>query len=208
MSGAQANEFTPLLPAEEHGPHEQSQSSNADDSGHLRPDQNGPGRHRQSSGRGSRQLAAAVILSRGNRGSVDEAISSAIDDGYDGEQLMRARSRLNSYPVLPEPEGIKKKDEETVHTIEQVGSQDEAEAGETDPENDPNSKYMRVGPLRFWLVFTTVLLGMYKFIYGENGSRLRRCEQAILWHASTSHSWHQVIPSSHRTSKPPTKPHG
>lgn len=163
MSNSEANEFTPLLPAEEHGPdvdQEQNQNTSSNETDRLQPQQAEQPRRRQSSGRGSRQLAAAAIFSRGNRGSTVEAISTAVDDDFDDEQLVRSRSRLNSYPVLPEPESIKKKDEETIHTIEQVGSQEQGEVGAREPEDDPNSKYMRVGALRFWFVFTTVLLGM------------------------------------------------
>lgn len=164
MSNSEANEFTPLLPAEEHGPHEnqeQNYSPSSNGTNLLRPEQAEQPRHRQSSGRGSRQLAAAAIFSRGNRGSTDEAISSAVDDDYDGGELLRSRSRLNSYPVLPEPESIKKKDEDMISTIERAGSQEQGELQGRDPEDDPKSKYMRVGALRFWFVFTTVLLGIF-----------------------------------------------
>lgn len=165
MSGLQANEFTPLLPAEEHGPHEselQNQNSTSDETQDFLPEQAEQSWHGQSSWRENRQPVASAMLNHANHGSVDEAISSAIDDGYDGELLMRARSRLNSYPVLPDPESIKKKDEQIVHAIEHARSQHNGEEEEVDPGDDPNSKYMRVGPLRFWLVFTTVLLGMCK----------------------------------------------
>lgn len=175
MSNPEANEFTPLLPAEEHGPQEnqtQNQNASSNKTGLLRPDEAEQPRHRQSNGRGSRQLAAAAIFNRGNRGSTDEAISSAIDDDYDGGELVRSRSRLNSYPVLPTPESIKKRDEQTVSTIGQVGSQEQGEVQGKGPEDDPNSKYMRVGALRFWLVFATVLLGMATT---QNMQRYRRC---------------------------------
>lgn len=155
MPDSRANEFTPLLPAEEHSPgndHVHIQNSTSTETRHFR-------QHRQSSGGGYRQQAS-TLLNRINRESIDEGISSAIDDEYDGEQLVRARSRLNSYPVLPEPESIKKKDEDTIQTVERVGSQDQGEAGDNDPADDPNSKYMRVGAFRFWLVFMTVLLGV------------------------------------------------
>lgn len=138
-----ANEFTPLLPAEENGPDDREPRSFPDATA-------------QHESQGARN-ANGPTLTLQNRPSVDEGFSSAIADDYDGEELTRHRSRLSSYPVLPEvrakKEGVQVS---TVEDTEQNGSQTQQTDGE-----DSDSKYMRVGAVRFWFVFLTVLLGMF-----------------------------------------------
>lgn len=151
MSQQSANEFTPLLPAVEN----QQARQDIGFRGNATEDLDTAPLPLQSD-EANGQLNRTSDSGLPGRGSRDEGISSAIDDGYEENDLVRQRSRLNSYPVMPEPEIMKGKDDVNVTAVRSRGSgSEESQSGAA----DPNSKYTNVGPLRFWCVFITVLLG-------------------------------------------------
>lgn len=157
MPGDSANEFTPLLPAVENKQARQDIGFRGNATEDLDtaplPLQSDEMDRRTMDRRTSRTSDRGLL----GRGSRDEAISSAIDDGYEENDLVRQRSRLNSYPVMIEPEFTKRKDDVNITAVQSRGSAaEESQSGGF----DPNSKYTNVGPLRFWCVFITVLLGM------------------------------------------------
>lgn len=123
-------------------------------------------RNRQSQSRTSRGSAFSFL----SRRSLDyEALNaSAVDDEYDYDfdspnGLLRHRSRLNSHPVLEPPEEIKKRDsvaeKAPERDINEGHEQGEGEGRERE------GKFMNVGPVRFWCVFITILLGAYHHHY-------------------------------------------
>lgn len=125
MTGA--NESTPLLHrnTEQVEPHETHETQQTD---HFEVSQN--------DSRLDKRHSLSALLSRRQR---DDAISSAIDDEFDdGGELTRQRSRLSSYPLLPEPEYIKKKHDAAVTTIERVDDS----GSEGHGRDNPDSKYM------------------------------------------------------------------
>lgn len=154
MLGDSANEFTPLLPAVENQQARQDIGfrGNATEDLDTAPL---PLQTDETDRRLSRTSDRGLL----GRGSRDEAISSAIDDGYEENDLVRQRSRLNSYPVVVEPEFTKRKDDVNITAVlSRSSGTEESQSGGS----DPNSKYTNVGPLRFWCVFITVLLGEWK----------------------------------------------
>jgi hypothetical protein len=170
-----ANEFTPLLPAHEDNPPDSnppsyettrstqitsiSEPTTTQDFVPVLPQQEQLQAQLQLESRELRNRTSRAAISA-THGSRDGAITtSALEDGF-GLDLSRQRSRLGSYPVLAEPEDIKRRDSVFVDAIESEDTG--SHGGDEAPENASNSKYMRVGPVRFWFVFITVLLGMMR----------------------------------------------
>ena len=128
-------------------------SEDADEHTPLLLTQSRPEVHRNSKSR----------TSRGSLGIYNAALrpvsdSSAIEDGF-GESLVRHRSRLNSYPVAGLPEDAKRRDSLFVVEVENIRERSDSNQERQAEHDRSESKYMNVGPLRFWLVFTTILLG-------------------------------------------------
>lgn len=105
-----------------------------------------------------RHLSTPVSLTP-TPGSRVEVTSSSVDDDLDSNELVRHRSRLSSYPVLPEPEFTKKRDSVHIDLVE--NSHRPGSAGDNRNGSDSASKYMNIGSIRFWFVFTTILLGPF-----------------------------------------------
>ena len=200
MSESAANEFTPLLLTEE----EQTTQSTT-----TTPTTSKTQNYQTQESSTSTQDHAVTYASestqqqssntqggqRGNNGGLfgrrtnDTAVSSTLGDGkYDKHEIVRHRSRLASYPVLPEPEEIKKGYEAAAHALgidrllqaaaDSMGGEDGVDGSHGGAK--PDSKYMVVGTVRFWFVFITIMLCMVFPGYIPPGKWLRSLRLTLL----------------------------
>ena len=172
MADSKASEFTPLLLTSEPATDsvEQTTSNGHNYQTHESQSSNGvsvipllPESTQRPTTFVHRGSSNGLLRSR----TQDTTGSAAVEDRDHDRHMLRNRSRLNSYPVLPEPEDIKKAYDATasalgIDKLLRIASDalegHENEASGDENEAKPESKYMIVSTTRFWFVFMTIML--------------------------------------------------